>query len=51
MVCTNYNLCDDCQPAGVHDEHKMLKIEHPADALSVENNAVCIVHLIPIFAF
>jgi len=30
-VCTNYDLCDECYLAGAHDEHLMVKIEHPAD--------------------
>jgi hypothetical protein len=38
MTCGNYDLCDTCHSAGVHDEHQMLKIEHPADATSVEND-------------
>jgi len=38
MTCANYDLCDTCHSAGVHDEHQMLKIEHPADAVSVQND-------------
>jgi hypothetical protein len=40
MTCANYDLCDTCHSAGVHDEHQMLKIEHPADAVSVQNDVV-----------
>jgi hypothetical protein len=36
MVCGDYDLCDNCNSAGIH-EHQMLKIEHPADALSVQS--------------
>lgn len=36
MVCEWYDLCDKCHSAGVHDEHQMLKIEHPDDALDIE---------------
>ncbi|KZP28272.1 hypothetical protein FIBSPDRAFT_267737 [Athelia psychrophila] len=36
MVCEWYDLCDRCHSAGVHDEHEMLKIEHPDDALDIE---------------
>jgi len=36
VVCGDYDLCDSCNSAGIHD-HQMLKIEHPADALSVQN--------------
>ena len=39
MVCIDYDLCDRCHSAGVHDEHQMLKIEHPDDAVAV-NDAV-----------
>jgi hypothetical protein len=37
MVCENYDLCHRCHSAGIHDEHQMLKIEHPHDALSVQS--------------
>jgi hypothetical protein len=30
-VCMGYDLCDECYLAGAHDEHLMVKIEHPAD--------------------
>jgi hypothetical protein len=36
MVCGDYDLCDSCNSAGIH-EHQMLKIEHPSDALSVQS--------------
>jgi hypothetical protein len=41
MVCIDYDLCDRCHSAGVHDEHQMLKIEHPNDAVAI-HAAVCI---------
>lgn len=37
MVCASYDLCDNCNTAGIHEDHQMLKIEHPADALNVES--------------
>jgi len=37
MVCIDYDLCDRCHSAGVHDEHQMLKIEHPDDAVAVRD--------------
>lgn len=37
MVCTDYDLCDKCHTAGIHDEHPMLKIEHPKDNLEVQS--------------
>lgn len=36
MGCVDYDLCDRCHAAGIHDQHQMLKIEHPEDALAVE---------------
>jgi len=36
-VCENYDLCDSCHQAGIHDEHKMLKIEDPADAPEIQS--------------
>jgi len=36
MVCEDYDLCDRCHSAGIHNEHQMLKIEHPDDAINVE---------------
>ena len=35
MVCIEWDLCDRCHSAGIHDEHQMLKIEHPDDAVAV----------------
>jgi len=35
MVCIDYDLCDRCHSAGIHNEHQMLKIEHPDDAIAV----------------
>lgn len=35
MVCTDYDLCDKCHLAGIHDQHQMLKIEHPEDYLKL----------------
>lgn len=37
-VCEWYDLCDRCHSAGVHDEHPMLKIEHPEDAMDIREN-------------
>ena len=36
MICVEYDLCDHCYKAGIHSEHKMLKIEHPDDAIPVQ---------------
>lgn len=36
MVCPDYDLCDRCNVAGIHN-HQMLRIENPADALSVQS--------------
>ena len=30
--CSNYDLCDTCHTAGIHNEHRMFKIERPEDA-------------------
>ena len=38
LTCHEYNLCDMCHSIGAHD-HKMLRIEHPAD-YEDENAAV-----------
>jgi len=38
MTCVNYDLCDSCHTVKVHDQHQMLKIEHPEDAISVEDS-------------
>jgi hypothetical protein len=35
QVCEYVNLCDHCHSAGIHDEHQMLKIEHPDDAVAI----------------
>ncbi|KAF7976604.1 hypothetical protein HWV62_6102 [Athelia sp. TMB] len=37
MVCEDYDLCDRCHTAGIHDEHQMLKIEHPGDILAIRS--------------
>ena len=34
-ICANYDLCNSCHSAGIHDEHRKLKIEDPADAPEV----------------
>lgn len=44
MVCEDYDLCDNCHSAGVHD-HQMLKIEHPADAISVMSTVTTVFSL------
>ncbi|KIM82630.1 hypothetical protein PILCRDRAFT_820507 [Piloderma croceum F 1598] len=31
-ICNTYDLCDICHTAGIHDEHRMFKIECPEDA-------------------
>lgn len=36
-MCVDYDLCDRCHIAGVHDKHQMLKIERPDDALAVQS--------------
>jgi len=41
MMCANWDLCDTCCSAGVHNKHQMLKIEHLADAVSIQNDVVC----------
>lgn len=33
-VCSNYDLCENCERAGVHAHHPMLKIRAPAHAPS-----------------
>lgn len=47
MTCANYDLCNTCHSAGVHDGHQMLKIEHPEDTVSVKNDVRRILHFNP----
>lgn len=35
VICASYDLCNSCHSAGIHDEHRKLKIEDPADAPEV----------------
>jgi hypothetical protein len=35
MECVSYDLCDTCHLAEIHNEHRMLGIEYPADSPEV----------------
>ncbi|KZP28278.1 hypothetical protein FIBSPDRAFT_267860 [Athelia psychrophila] len=36
MVCQGYDLCDRCHSSGMHDQHRMLEIAHPADVVWID---------------
>ena len=43
VVCSDYDLCHQCQCRGVHSEHDMLCIRTPGSRTPVSQSPVCFV--------